>query len=103
VGKAVVEVDFDVRCPGSPVRVTRDGERVDLVLWHTERLIELSTVEKDLPGALLLTGQPRGKLADELLPYFGGKPFVEVEVDVSRRGVVVEGAGWQIRLSRVSR
>jgi hypothetical protein len=57
-------------------------------------------VEKDLPGALLLVGKPRGKLADEILPYFGGRPFLEVEVDVTRRNVVVEAPGWQIRLSR---
>lgn len=97
LGKALIEVDdFDLQCPGARVRVHRDGEEVQLRLWHVERLLELDDRELDLRGALILTGSPQGKLADEVRALFGGDVH-EVEVDVRDHYLEVKSAAADLK------
>jgi hypothetical protein len=97
IGKADVIVDgFSLACPGAKVTVTRDvdgkREEVRLTLWHTERLIELDRREHDLRGALILEGDPKGQLADDVRTLFDGASVHEVEVDVTPRTIEVKSA-----------
>jgi hypothetical protein len=97
IGKATAIVEgFSLACPGATVRVTRDTdgkqEEVRLALWHTERLIELDRREHDLRGALILEGDPKGQLADDVRTLFGGANVHEVEIDVTPRTVEVKSA-----------
>ena len=88
---AVVE-GFSLACPGANVRLSRAGEEVRLTLWHTERLIELDRREHDLRGALILEGDPKGQLADDVRTLFDGASVHEVEIDVTPRTIEVKSA-----------
>lgn len=98
IGKADVTVeDFGVQCPGAAVTVARDGERVSLTLWHSERLLEVDRRETDLRGALIIEGKPTGQLADDVRELFEGEAVHEVEVDVHERYVDVKSAAVDMK------